>query len=298
METIDRLKITLSGPMAKRLAAFEDKLTEIRMRAGGRVQLVFPDGEEFLPDILPAARLSELLAMLMDYSVYARESELRRGFFTLRDGSRVGVCGRMADLGNGQVRMAGIGSICVRVARAVPGCADALADRVIDGDGVRSALIVSPPGMGKTTMLRDLARQISLRGWCVGIADERHELAACYNGVPTLDVGPRTDVVDGAPKRIAIPLLVRSMAPRVIVTDELGDWRDAETLADAARCGVSIVASAHGRSIPMLAERKPMGDILRLGVFQYAALLSGAPGQLSEVRVIGGEGRGRDWKFA
>ena len=114
----------------------------------------------------------------------------------------------------------------------------------------------------------------------VGVADERHELAACCRGVPRLDLGPRTDVMDGGPRHLAVLRMVRAMSPQVIVTDEIGGPEDAASLAEAARCGVAIVASAHGASLEALLARPALSGILKGGAFERIALLGGAPGRL------------------
>ena len=221
MAAVDRLAALLPGSAGELVKRHGARLTEIRLRAGRPVQLRLGAQELLSENVLDEAALEGILASLMDYSVYARQEELDQGFFTLDDGSRVGVCGRMHS-GSGVLRMAGIGSVCVRVARAIPGCAKALAGALLDDGGLHSTLFVSPPGLGKTTLLRDVARILSGAGYCVGLVDERHELAACRRGVPTLDVGSRTDVMDGCPRAEAIRRMLRTMAPDAIISDEIG----------------------------------------------------------------------------
>ena len=251
----------------------------MRLRAGRPVQICLDRGGEALSrEPLERAALGSILAALMEYSVYARQEELDRGFFTLDDGSRVGVCGRMVGDGT-RFRMDGIGSACLRVARPVAGCADGLLACIAPSDGaLRSTLLLSPPGLGKTTMLRDIARQLSDGGLCVGIADERHELAACHMGVPTLDVGLRTDVMDGCPRRLAISGMLRAMSPRVIVADEIGGEDDARALADAVRCGAAIMASAHAGSLEEALLRPDLRSVLAAGIVDLVALLGPRPG--------------------
>jgi len=284
MGAVDRLKALLPPGAAALLAACGDEVIQVRLRAGRPVQVCMSRGGEALSDEpLERAALERILAALMEYSVYARQDELDQGFFTLDDGSRVGVCGRMVGDGT-RFRMDGIGSACLRVARPVAGCASGLLAHIAPAEGVlRSTLLLSPPGLGKTTMLRDIARQLSDGGLCVAVADERHELAACHMGVPTLDVGLRTDVMDGCPRDRAIARMLRTMAPRVVVADEIGGAEDALALADAVRCGAAIMASAHAASLSEAMSRPNLRAVLEAGVVALVALLGPAPGT---VRVL------------
>ncbi len=299
MGVVDRLMALLPPEAGKALTAHGDEVTEVRLRAGRPVQIVWGRGcDALVGEPIERASLGRLLAALMEYSVYAMQVDLDLGFFTLSDGSRVGVCGRMIADG-ARFRMAEIGSACVRVARPVTGCANALMPHLAPPDGaLRSMLLISPPGMGKTTMLRDVVRQLSDGGKCVGLADERHELAACHMGVPTLDVGMRTDVVDGCPRDQAVARLIRGMAPRAIVADEIGGEGDARALADAARCGAAIVASAHSVSLEDALSRICLRAVLEAGVMDYIALLGPHPGMVRGVwRRSEGEGVAT-WKRA
>lgn len=294
METLDRLCALLSEETAGALCKGAGNITEVRLRAGRPVQLLTTGGEYMAGRTLVAGEVARIAAALMDFSVYARESELRQGFFTLRDGCRAGVCGKVIPAPDGSVAsLNGIGSLCVRVARALPGCAEALLREIIDHEtgNLRSLLLLSPPGMGKTTMLRDIARGLSEAGICVGIADERHELAACVDGVPTMDVGPRTDVMDGGPKVETIPRMIRAMAPRAIVTDEIGGPGDAEALMEAARCGVAVVASAHTSSLADARGRSGIGRVVDSGLFGVVATLGGHPGNIVDIWRRPNEGR-------
>lgn len=280
---VDRLCALLPEDAARRLMECRDSLTEIRLRSGRPVQLCGSAfGEVWSTEVLSFDALRRLLSALMEFSIYARQGELDQGFFTLEDGSRVGVCGRMYECGEG-LRLGEIGSACVRVARALPGCADALMGEVCPGGVPRSMLLLSPPGLGKTTLLRDIAHQLSDGGCCVGIADERREIAACRQGVPTLDVGARTDVMDGCARGEAIARLVRCMSPRVIVADEIGGPGDAMALSEAARCGVSVVATAHGDGLADARRREGLVQALRAGVFQSVAVLGPRPGAIREI---------------
>ena len=283
METLNRLRTLLPDAAGRRMMEWSEQIREVRLRVGRPIQLCGSAEKWMSKNVIDAAMINHVLISLMDHSLYAREEELAQGFFTMSDGCRVGVCGRMIYDGQRVTGMGGIGSLCVRLSREVRGCADGIMPYIMEETGnIRSALLVSGPGLGKTTMLREIARRLSEAGKNVCIADERHELAACREGVPTLDVGPSTDVMDGGPKSLAIAQMLRAVAPEVIIADEIGGERDAEALAEAARCGVSVIASAHAGSFEQLGGRRALRNALE--VFELFILLGGTPGNIVEIR--------------
>ena len=265
----------------------KETLTELRLRADRPAQLCSAEGDRFLDAPISAQELREIAVRLMEHSYYAREDELAQGFFTLSEGSRAGVSGTYVSRGGEVLSLREIGSLCIRFAREMPGCAQKLTQLIAPDANLRSALVVSPPGLGKTTMLRDAARLLSEAGWNVGIADERHELAACLRGVPTLNVGPRTDVADGCPKAQGMERLLRSMAPDVLITDELGP-EDVKAVSLALHRGVAVLASCHARTADEVL-RGFAGPLLGEGGFERIVLLGGAPGHIAEWRDLSGE---------
>lgn len=271
-----------------RTGELPEGVTEVRLRAGQRVEVCAAGLSRLAGAPMSLQEVRAAVDEMAGHSLYAWEEELKEGFFTMQDGCRVGVGGRFS-VRDGQIAgLTQISSAVVRLARAVKGCAQPLLERLCPGGRVLSALILSPPGLGKTTLLRDLARSLSAgeNGWpaCrVGLADERCELAACRGGVPTLDVGPRTDVYEACPKRLAIPRMVRALGCDVIVTDELGQAQDAACVLDALRCGVRVVASAHARTLEEAMRRPVLCELLAAGAFEAVVELGGRPGQIRRV---------------
>lgn len=249
------------------------ELRDIRIRAERPTVFVTATRRAALPWAPDQAHLTALVEGLSEHSLYARSSETGQGYITLRGGHRMGLCGRICPTDSRSV-ISDIGSVCIRIAGAWPGCADPLAARMVDAP--RSLLLIGPPGSGKTTLLRDLARQLASgsRACQVAIIDERSELAACVSGIPQLDVGVSADVLDGLDKRAAMPWLVRSMAPEVIFTDELGSDADTAAVLEAATCGVCICASAHGASLQDAASRPALASLMARRVFDLYAVLS------------------------
>lgn len=280
MALAGRLADCIGGELGKQLIDAGDMLCELRLRANRPSRLRALNGAELEGETISPSRLRRILSRMMEDSLYACEDELRQGYFTMAGGFRVGVCGRM-NAGEGSLRsLTNAGSVCVRVPREVQGCASPL----VEGGRPRGLLLLSPPGMGKTTMIRDYARLLSDGGWNVAVADERREIAACREGVPEFDVGARTDVMDGCPKAAALGMLVRACAPDVIIADEIGGPGDAEAMLDAARCGVTVAATAHASGFEE--ARRRFGALLDGSVFCRMALLGPVPGGIQEVRSL------------
>ena len=207
-------------------------------------------------------------------SVYAHIEEIRQGFLTLRGGHRVGICGK-AVTEDGTIKMIReISSLNFRIAHEVLGIADGIIDKIISGAEVKSTLIISPPQTGKTTLLRDITRQVSNRGFKTGVADDRGELGAMYGGELQNDLGAQTDLIDNAPKAEAILLLLRTMSPKVIISDEIACERDVDAIRLAHGTGVSIIATTHGRTLEEVKRREILKPIFRDCVFEQVILLN------------------------
>ena len=288
MECVDRLAEALGGALGEAVRQNAAAVTELRLRSGKPARLIRMGGAELMLETVEADRLRRILDRLMENSLYAWEDELRQGYFTAAGGLRVGVCGHMSPGRDALGNLTSIGSACIRFPREVKGCAGELMERVAR-DRPEGTLILSPPGMGKTTLLRDMVRLISDAGWNVGLADERREIAACREGVPLLDVGARTDVMDACPKEKSIPMLVRSCAPDVIAADEIGSAGDMEAIRDASRAGVAVIATAHAPDLEGAMRRRNIAPLLRERAFEWAVTLGPEPGRIRSVERIAGE---------
>ncbi len=245
------------------------KLEEIRLRAGKRCALGI-DGNNILLDCTASqAELEQTMQIISRASVYAYIEEIKNCFVTVEGGHRAGLCGRAVISGGEIINLIQISGINLRLARQVVGCADGVVRHVIGGR-LKNTLIISPPQCGKTTILRDLARTLggSRR---VSVIDERGEIAAMHAGVPQLDVGEMTDVLDLCPKSVGIGLMLRSMSPEVVVTDEISSG-DIAAITQALSCGVKVIATAHGDNFEQVRQRLKLGDVA--GEFECIVLLS------------------------
>jgi len=230
----------------------------------------------------------ETMERISRHSFYAFESELSMGYITLPGGHRVGVAGQVV-LENGAVQAwKYISAINIRIAHSVPGCADGVLPHIVSASGqLMHTMIISPPGCGKTTLLRDIVRQISDRGTTVGLADERSEVAGCFQGIPQNDVGIRTDVLDGCPKAIAMVMLLRAMSPNVIAVDELGGTDDAHAVDAVLNAGVKLLCTAHGIDVADAKQNPALQKLLGRGIIERFVVL-GAGNKV--VGVYDGEG--------
>lgn len=280
------------------------------VRVGMRDLAITPDGVA-VPGLAQGYLVSrddllKTVQLLSQCSVYALEEELRNGYITVQGGHRVGLVGR-AVLDNGQVRsVKHIAGINFRLAKEIRGAADPVLPYLVQPpDRVFYVLIISPPRCGKTTMLRDIIRQLSngipalgFSGVNVGVVDERSEIAACLDGVPQNDVGIRTDVLDACPKTRGISMLIRGMSPQVIATDEIGSAEDALIIEEAARAGVSLITTAHGHTLEDLKQRPTLRSILNRRIFERFVILGRSRGVGTVESVLDGrtgkELRGQD----
>lgn len=261
------------------LFAYTDQtITQISVGVGKRL-MIFGDGFcAEAGEIYTQGRLLSLLSRMLKHSLYAWEDELGRGYFPLNGGIRVGVTGRFSKE-NGKTRLISPTGIMIRIPREVRGCARTLVNAMEKNGILTGAIVLSPPGMGKTTMLRDACRLISEKR-TVCVVDERSEIAAVFDGQAQFDIGKRTHVCEGLSKAEACMMLIRSMSPQVIVMDEIGSGEDAEAIFEASKMGVRVLASAHALSLDDALSRPMLSKTMNLGAFGRACVLGPGVGEI------------------
>lgn len=224
--------------------------------------------------IIEPYELNKIFCAICENSVYAYAEDIKQGFITIRGGHRVGITGRANVSDNKIEGFREITSLNIRVAREVIGSANEIIDHIIQNGIITNTLLAAPPLGGKTTVLRDLARQISDMGIKTALIDERGELASIYCGVPQNNVGLQTDVIENVPKAEGALMLLRTMSPQLIITDEISTARDAQSLLQCFGMGVAVIATTHGEKFEEIKNREYLKPILGGAGFKQIIMLS------------------------
>ncbi len=313
---VQEIRLRVQAPLLMVMAGKEYYVTRAGALSGRRDEAYVVSREE----------MRETLEYISSHSLYAFEEEIRQGFLTIPGGHRIGIAGK-AVVDDGGIRtIKNISFLNVRLAHQIVGCADGVMPYLFwekrswgdgregnwqemhqqmaensdwggnGGEEVLHTLIISPPRCGKTTLLRDIIRQLSdgsggRAGVTVGVVDERSEIAACYQGVPQNDLGIRTDVLDCCPKARGMMMMIRTMSPQVIAVDEIGGRDDLEALQYVMNCGCKVVATVHGQSLEDIRRKPILGEMVKAQVFERYLVLDHQGGAGHVRQICDGDGR-------
>lgn len=295
MKGIDQILVKLPSELQSGIRSLprsvSEEIEEIRLKVGNPL-FISSGGKEYLVSDkkygnINQIQINDIFNSILNHSAYAYQEELAKGYITIDGGHRVGVCGRTV-VENGKVKtIKDISSLNIRRSREIIGVSDRLMPYVMDRNGrLHHTIIVSPPMCGKTTLLRDMIRNLSGYGLRVGVCDERSEIAGSFQGVASFDLGARTDILDGCPKEEGMVMLIRAMSPDVIATDEIGKHSDLYGIETALCAGVSLLTTIHGKDYEDV-QRSGIGKLADEGIFQRFIFLSNKP-KIGSISYISG----------
>ena len=246
------------------VASRQKRVEEIRLHCGRRVTLTSSGKNIPTSSVLTKQEMDRTLTRLCEGSVYAFRDTIADGYIGLRGGVRVGVCGRAALSGGKICGVYDIDTLVIRIPHPSPALGKEIADLIQKENFTSGVLIYSPPGVGKTTLLRSLAKIMSSgeNAVRVSVIDTRGELGYSL-GDPSLCL----DILSGYPKHIGISIASRTLSPQVIICDEIGSRVEAEAICEAQGCGVPLIATAHASCVRDLLGRSGMGVLHRSGCF-------------------------------
>lgn len=276
------LKILLEGNILQNQM---EMLEEIRIRNGLPIILKLGQAEKIIYYKTSTEDINFIFQKICDNSIYTYQNQIANGFITIQGGNRVGIVGTAVVQDGKVTNFNYISSLNFRIGRQIIGCSNQVVDKIVDftNNRVFNTLIISMPGFGKTTILRDIIRNISngfeietvrkFNGVNVAVIDERGEISATYRGVTQNDLGIRTDVINDIPKAIGMRMAIRSMAPQVIVADEIGSNEDCDCIEYALHCGVNGIFTAHGKDLEDIKNNAELRNLLDKKVFEKAIII-------------------------
>lgn len=282
-EIIGIFPLKIGNLLKERLA--KEQIYEFRIKIGKPILVYSKFGENIINYFPTKEDMKSIIQRIANYSLYAYEEDIRQGFITIKGGHRIGIAGECV-MEKGEVKtIRNISSINIRICREVIGCSNKVMKYIASSQRIYNTIIISPPKCGKTTILRDISRNISngissigLKGRKVVVVDERSEIGACYLGIPQSDLGIRTDVLDNCLKREGLIMAIRSLSPEVLICDEIGTKGDIDALIMGFNSGVNIITTIHGFTIEDLYKRKVLDDLLSNEILERAIILSNRNG--------------------
>ena len=280
MSNIDNIlncfPLRLREYMQKNISKDElERLEEIRIRNGKPVILNLGQVEKIMDYVVTPEETEYTFEKICENSVYTYQNQIINGFITLKGGNRVGLVGTAVIKDGKIINFNYISSLNFRISRQIFGCSQKVIKEIINEkeNSIFNTLIISEPGKGKTTLLRDIVRNLSngiegaIKGQSICVIDERGEISATYKGICQNDLGIRTDVINDTPKAIGMRMAIRSMAPKIIIADEIGSLEDVEAIRYALCCGVKGIFTAHGKDINEICKNPELNKLVEEGIF-------------------------------
>ncbi len=263
-----------------------EKLQEIRIRVGTPILIRYLGVERELPTPFVSKEDVELIfEWLCGYGVYAYQEEIKRGYLTIQGGHRIGIAGQaVCDALGNVITIKYISSLNIRISHEIKDASKAVLEKLYQNGEVLNTLIFSPPACGKTSLLRDLIQKISDGneygvGERVSVIDEREELTAPYLGVPSYNMGCRTDVLSSCPKSTGMEMCLRSLSPKVVAVDEIYSKEDLEGIKKLIGCGCKIIATHHCDSLEDFQKKEFGMDLIKKSFFQRYLILTRRDGK-------------------
>lgn len=270
LKEIEEIRIRINKPLL-----LSCKKKEYFIKRDGKIAQKIE--EAYLPS---SEDIRHTLEKASRYSMYAFSEEIKNGFLTIEGGHRIGIVGKVVTE-NGVIKsIQNISALNIRISHEIKGCANFVLQYAVKNGIFYHTLLVSPPACGKTTLLRDMVRQLSngkkglFLGQTVGVVDERGEIAGCYQGIAQNDIGIRTDVLDCCPKAEGMLMLVRSMSPRIVAVDEIGKKEDFVAIESIVNAGIQLLCTVHGHNLEEVKKRKILGEMITNGIFHTIIVLS------------------------
>lgn len=271
----DKIRVVLENEINNNLV-----IEEIRIRNSKPIILKLNNSEKIINYIVQTEDVLKILQSICENSIYSYQNQICEGFITIKGGHRIGITGSAVIENNKVKNINYISNLNFRIARQIIGCSNNIIKEIINQEEntIYNTLIVSPPGAGKTTLLRDIIRNLSngteeITGKNIGVVDERGEIAAMYKGIPQNDLGIRTDIIENIKKTVGMKMLIRSMAPEIIVADEIGSKEDVQEINYAVCSGIKGIFTAHGNSLEDLKLNPAIAELIEKNIFEKLVFL-------------------------
>ena len=271
----DNIRVVLENEINNNLV-----IEEIRIRNSKPIILKLNNSEKIINYIVQTEDVLKILQSICENSIYSYQNQICEGFITIKGGHRIGITGSAVIENNKVKNINYISNLNFRIARQIIGCSNNIIKEIINQEEntIYNTLIVSSPGAGKTTLLRDIIRNLSngtveITGKNIGVVDERGEIAAMYKGIPQNDLGIRTDIIENIKKSVGMKMLIRSMAPEIIVEDEIGSKEDVQEINYAVCSGIKGIFTAHGNSLEDLKLNPAIAELIEKNIFEKLVFL-------------------------